>query len=97
MEDNCGQHLIYAPGVPRPEICVFELKLEKWQRAVYQATQYRAAAHRVAIVMPSEAIRRVESEIRHLRTFEIGLLSLDTQTGALRNILLFVAACPIAS
>jgi hypothetical protein len=86
VDSHRGHALLYAPRVPKPEICVFEIKLEKWRRAIYQATQYRAAAHRVAIVMPSTAIDRVNGEFERLRAFEIGLISLDFNSGELRTI-----------
>ncbi len=86
--DSRGRHsLLYAPSVPRPELCVFEIKLDKWRRAIYQATQYRAAAHRVAIVMPSTVVERVNGDAARLRAFEIGLISLDYDTGELKTVI----------
>lgn len=96
--DNRGGHsLLYAPRVPRPELCVFEIKLEKWRRAIYQATQYRAAAHRVAIVMPSSAIDRMNGEADRLRAFEIGLISLDFDTGQLKTLIHPVKDKPLSA
>lgn len=87
VDDRGGHTLLYAPRVPRPELCVFEIKLEKWRRAIYQATQYRAAAHRVAIVMPPSAVDKINGEADRLRAFEIGLITLDFDTGQLKTLI----------
>ena len=81
------QQLLFAPHIPSPEVCVFELKLEKWQRAVFQAQQYRAAANRVAIVMPAHYVHRIEPFGERLREFGVGVISLDTNTGVFRTLI----------
>ena len=72
---------------PQTELCVFELKLEKWRRAVYQALQYRVAANRVAIVMPSDRVHRIEPHAHRLRDFGVGVISLDWSSGEFKIVL----------
>lgn len=59
------------------ELWAFELKLENWRRALYQAMQYKAFAHKSVVVMPHKYVHRV---LPHLELFEnlgIGLLMLE--------------------
>ena len=79
--------LVSAPNLPQAEVCVFELKIEKWRRAVFQALQYRVAANSVAIVMPSHFIHRIEPFGENLRKFGIGVISLDTNSGKFRIVI----------
>lgn len=97
VDSRGGHSLFFAPRVPKPELCVFEIKLDKWRRAIYQATQYRAAAHRVAIVMPSNAVDRINGEADRLRAFEIGLISLDFESGELKTIVHPVKDKPLSA
>ncbi|NQT40614.1 MAG: hypothetical protein HQ581_24185 [Planctomycetes bacterium] len=62
---------------PRIEICSFEFKLENWKRAFYQAKRYRAFSHRVFVVMPPAAARRVNGSAEHFRRFNVGLITHD--------------------
>jgi len=84
---NKNRELVFASNIPVAEVCVFELKLEKWQRAVFQAQQYRAAANRVAIVMPAQFIHRIEPFAVRLREFGVGVISLDTNSGDFRTLI----------
>lgn len=75
-----------APTAPEAELCIFELKVANWRRALFQALQYRAAAHRVSIVMPSTTIDRAARNADQFRRVGIGMYSLDTSTYALQAI-----------
>ena len=87
VKANKNQRLLSAPSLPAAEVCVFELKLEKWRRAVFQALQYRVAANRVAIVMPAKLVHRIEPFGDRLRDFGVGVISLDTSSGEFRTII----------
>lgn len=87
IERSRNNSELLTSKVPTAELFVFELKLEKWQRAVFQALQYRAAANRVAIVMPSDRIHRIEPHAHKLREFGIGIFSLDWSDGAVRTLI----------
>lgn len=71
----------YALGprfsVPDIEICSFEFKLHNWKRAFYQAKRYRTFSHRVYVVMPPNAARRVEASLDFFRTFNVGFITHD--------------------
>lgn len=64
-------------SLPDCEIWCFEGKLRDWKRALYQATRYRAFAHRSFVVMPDDLIRSAESQVDRFRLARVGLISLD--------------------
>jgi hypothetical protein len=69
------------------EVWAFEVKLDHWQRALYQALQYGAFAHRVAVVVPERWAHRFERQIQRFRTLKVGIIALDPDTGEVRSIL----------
>lgn len=72
-------------NLPNCEIWCFEGKLRNWTRALYQATRYRAFAHRSFVVMPEDSVRSAEAQVERFRLARIGLISLD-DGGQLRII-----------
>ena len=72
-------------NLPDCEICCFEGKLRNWTRALYQATRYRAFAHRSFVVMPEDCVRSAEAQVERFRLARVGLLALD-DNGRLRVI-----------
>jgi len=72
-------------NLPECEIWCFEGKLRDWKRALYQATRYRAFAHRSFVVMPDDCIRSAEGQVDRFRLARVGLIALDND-GLLRVI-----------
>lgn len=64
-------------ALPDCEIWCFEGKLRNWKRALYQATRYRAFAHRAFVLMPEDRIRSAQRQINRFRLARVGLISLD--------------------
>ncbi len=71
---------------PNIELWAFELKLSDWKRALYQALRYRAFANRVSIVVPEFSARRVARHIEYFRSFDVGVIVLDTTDGSMRTV-----------
>lgn len=69
------------------ELWAFEVKVDYWQRALYQALQYRAFAHRVFVVISERWAHRLESRLDRFRSLNVGVIALEESTGALRPIL----------
>ncbi len=66
------------------ELWAYELKLKDWRHGMYQALQYRAFAHSVAIVLPKEASRLIMRRLGQFRAYNVGVLIFDPQAGSLR-------------
>jgi len=60
------------------EFWAFELKVENWQRALYQALQYKTFSHRSFVVIWGENIQRAKRQIEKFKTLNVGLIALDT-------------------
>ena len=73
-------------NLPNCEIWCFEGKLRNWRRALYQATRYRAFAHRSFVVMPEGHVRSAEAQLQLFRLARVGLLAVDDD-GCLRVIM----------
>lgn len=82
-----GRGYVLGPRsqLPACEIWCFEGKLRDWPRAIYQATRYRAFAHRSLVVMPEDCVRPAEAQLERFRLARVGLLALSTE-GRLRII-----------
>lgn len=66
---------LFSP--PKITLWAFEVKLNNWKRAFYQAVHYRGCAHYVAIVMPFENLMSLPEKIKSLRQMNIGLISIN--------------------
>lgn len=84
---SLGRGYIMGPKsrLPECEIWCFEGKLRDWRRALYQATRYRAFAHRSIVVMPEDCVRPAEVQVERFRLARIGLLALNAG-GVIRTI-----------
>lgn len=83
-----SETLILSPDFPVTgwELWAFEIKVEKWQRALYQALQYQAFAHRVAVVIPERWAHRVEAQAEKFRKLNVGAIALNEQDSTIRFI-----------
>ena len=77
---------VLAPNVPdlRTHLWAFELKLDHWQRALFQACQYRAFAHAALVVMSEGGAHRVARHYARFEALGVGLAAFDTATHELR-------------
>ena len=77
MSQVDSRRYVLGPSYSEPEIeiCSFEFKLYDWKRAFYQAKRYRTFSHRVYVVMPPEAARRVNGALGFFRTFNVGFIT----------------------
>jgi len=84
-----SRRYVLGPSYSEPEIeiCSFEFKLYDWKRAFYQAKRYRTFSHRVYVVMPPEAARRVNGSLVMLRRFHVGFIT-HGDDGESANVLL---------
>ena len=82
-ETNHGSFILgRSRNVLDVETWAFELKLEKPGRAIFQAQQYRAFAHRVLIVVPPGAIATYVKFEKTMQRWGLGLASFDPLTGS---------------
>lgn len=65
------------------EFWAFELKMDNWKRALYQALQYQAFAHRVTVVLSEKSHKRVTRNLEAFRSKGIGVLLLNESNGEL--------------
>jgi hypothetical protein len=83
-------HLTYVLSSSFPkiqwELWAFEIKVDHWQRALYQALQYRAFAHRVTVVLPERWVHRAEHNINRFSLLNVGVIALDVDKKAIRFI-----------
>lgn len=68
------------------ELWAFEVKLEHWQRALFQALQYRAFAHRSVVVISEHSAHRLERYTERFRTLNVGVIAMDAYSGTFRLI-----------
>ncbi|MHB8927617.1 MAG: hypothetical protein ACYC9Q_08155 [Bacillota bacterium] len=73
------------PGIDW-ELWAFEIKLNHWKRALYQALQYKAFAHRVAVVMPECWVHLLEKREDRFRVFGVGIIAINEDSGQIRFI-----------
>lgn len=77
LSEVAPRRYVLGPSYDEPEIeiCSFEFKLHDWKRAFYQAKRYRTFSHRVFVVMPPEAARRVNGSLGVFRRFHVGFIT----------------------
>jgi len=71
------------PGI---ELWAFEVKIEDWVQAFYQAMRYQSFAHRVWIVIPEEVVHRAARHAKRLRRFRVGLIAVDSNQARIRTL-----------
>jgi hypothetical protein len=83
-----SEAVLLSPNFPHIdwELWAFEIKLEHWQRALYQALQYRAFANRVAVVLPERWAHRVEAQADRFRRLNVGVIAIDEDDTSIRFI-----------
>lgn len=71
---------------PSWEFWAFEVKVDDWKRALYQALQYRAFAHRSIVVIAEQWAHRIERNLDRFKSFGIGVIAVDADKKAIRVI-----------
>ena len=66
---------------PQPDVWAFEIKVSNWRRALFQALQYQAFAHRVCVVIAAEFAHRAEKHRELFMRLGVGLLVLHHSSG----------------
>jgi len=69
------------------ELWAFEVKVDKWRRALYQALQYKAFAHRVSVVIAERWVHLIERNVHQFRTLKVGVIALNEKSGNIRYII----------
>ncbi len=64
-------------NIPKVEIWAFELKLNNWKRAFYQAQRYRGFSHNIVVVMPNGRLNAAKDNIGSFLRLNVGLASLS--------------------
>lgn len=62
------------------EFWAFELKLNDWKRALFQALQYKAFADRVIIVFPKNKETVLRQNIEKFKMLKVGVMVFDLET-----------------
>lgn len=62
------------------EFWAFELKLNDWKRALFQALQYKAFADRVIIVFPSNKEKILRHNIEKFKKLKVGVMIFDLES-----------------
>jgi hypothetical protein len=77
LTEVSSRRYVLGPSYSEPEIeiCSFEFKLHDWKRAFYPAKRYRTFSHRVYVVMPPAAAKRVNGSLAAFRTFNVGFIT----------------------
>jgi hypothetical protein len=82
VTQTATRSIVRAPvRLPEPELWAFEIKVTNWRRALFQATQYQAFAHCVAIVLPANIAHRAFDHRTLFRRLGVGLLVIDLLDG----------------
>ncbi len=91
---------IYRIAVAFPHrslrITAYEAKIEKWQRAVYQASRYWSFANRVYVVLPLSRARDLLVKRRFFRSTGVGLIGVNAD-GTMRELLSSATLAPRSS
>jgi len=69
------------------EFWAFELKLNDWKRALFQALQYKAFANRVMLVFPPEKERILKNNIDKFKRMKVGVMTFDIKTRSYKMLL----------
>lgn len=78
QETSSGSYTICSKwNIPKNEIWAFELKLNDWKRALFQAMQCKSYANRVVLVFPFSRERLIKENIGIFKSFRIGVMLFD--------------------
>ncbi len=90
----------YAIAVPFPHrslrITAYEAKIEKWQRALYQAARYWSFANQVYVVLPLSRAQRLLAGRKAFRAAGVGLIGING-AGRLRRLIPSASFAPRSS
>lgn len=73
-------------ALPSLEMWAVEFKVKNWQRAIYQALQYRAFSHRVIILLDSNYVHRIEPHLERLHQLSVGVGAIDQERESIRTL-----------
>jgi len=62
---------------PNFDLWAFELKLNNWKRALFQASQYRTFATNITVVFPTERKKTIIENLNKFRKMKIGVMLFD--------------------
>lgn len=74
-----GYKLEKSFNLPETEVWAFELKLDNWKRALYQALRYRGFSHSVTVVMPKEGISVAKRNLAMFKKMNVGLAEISNE------------------
>lgn len=80
IKETAGGKFTLSPTWYLPknlELWAFELKVNNWQRALFQALQYKAFATRVVTVFPKKKERILKKHIDKFKKMNIGVIVFD--------------------
>jgi len=90
----------YRIAVPFPHrslgITAYEAKIEKWQRALYQAARYWSFANQVYVVLPLSRARKLLTNKKFCRSTGMGLMGING-AGALKKLIPSASFTPRSS
>lgn len=86
-QDRYGNYrLVENFVIPKLSIFSFELKLENWKRALFQAIRYKTFSEFSYVVMPKEKIALLKKNIDFFKQSNIGIAVYDERKDTLETI-----------
>ena len=80
MQNEHGSYTISEKYyIPEMKIYSFELKLDNWKRALFQAIRYKTFSEYTYVVMPSDKKELLKKKIDIFKENNIGILLFDTK------------------
>ena len=95
--DQAGTYRIAVPFPHRSlRITAYEAKVEKWQRALYQAARYWSFANQVYVVLPLSRARKLLPSKKVFRSSGVGLMGINGG-GVLKKLIASASITPRSS
>ncbi len=66
-----------------PTVRAFEFKLSDWRRGMMQAHRYKYFSHASILVLPSDKLKAVKSQLDTFKKLRVGLWGFSTETGSI--------------
>lgn len=86
-QDRYGNYKLYESFViPKMSIFSFELKLENWKRALFQAIRYKTFSEFSYVVMPYEKMTLLKKNVDYFKQSNIGIVVYDERENTLETI-----------
>ena len=73
-------------NLPKIDVVSIELKLHKWEKALWQASRNQAYYAKSYVVMPADKEELIRSHTNHFRVNRVSAAILDTSKGGVRLI-----------